>query len=294
MPIRQPIVAGRFYPADPTVLEQEVRHFLAPTEPHVAPEPAVMALLPHAGYVFCGEVLGRTLARTQLPSTLILLGPNHTGRGAPLAVWPEGQWNTPLGPVEVDSELAAALLGSGTGFQPDTNAQAGEHSLEVLLPFLQIHVPRLRIVPVTVAGLPLNFLQRAGQALADVISKAEEGRSAEGTPGPRRVGMVVSSDMNHFASHERTLQLDQMALDALARMDATALASIVHREKISMCGIHPACAALAACAALGTQECVFVAHNTSGPVSGDMARVVGYAGIYVRETTCQNVKKGGM
>lgn len=293
MPIRQPIVAGRFYPADPTALEQEVRHFLAPAEPRVAPEPAIMALLPHAGYVFCGEVLGKTLARTQLPSTLILLGPNHTGRGAPLAVWPEGQWNTPLGPVEVDSELAAALLASGAGFQPDTNAQAGEHSLEVLLPFLQIHVPRLRIVPVTVAGLPLNFLQRAGQALADVIRKAEEGR-AEGTPGPRRVGMVVSSDMNHFASHERTLQLDQMALDALARMDATALASTVQREKISMCGVHPACAALAACAALGTQECVFVAHNTSGPVSGDMARVVGYAGIYVRETTCQNVKKGSM
>lgn len=290
MPLRQPAVAGRFYPADPAALSQEVQHYLAgpePSAPKDASEPAIMAMLPHAGYIFCGEVLGATLARIQLPSTLVLLGPNHTGRGAPLAVWPEGQWLTPLGPVDVDSTLARALFDSGAGFQADTEAHTFEHSLEVLLPFLQTRIPDLRILPIAVAGLPLPLLQMAGQALAAAMRQAESQTPPTEGPCPRRVGMVVSSDMNHFASHERTLQLDKMALEQMLHMDEAALASTVHSEKISMCGVHPACIALAACRNLGAQESVFVKHATSGPVSGDMERVVGYAGTYVRDNACQ-------
>lgn len=290
MPIRQAIVAGRFYPAEASALMQEVHTHLVPEEKR---EPALMAMLPHAGYIFCGEVLGATLARITLPSTLVLLGPNHTGRGAPLSVWPEGQWLTPLGPVEVHSELAAALIGSGVGFQPDTQAHAFEHSLEVLLPFLQVHTPGLRIVPIAVAGLSMPQLQRAGQALAAAMQQ-EDARRGTGQDASRSVGMVVSSDMNHFANHEQTVQLDKMALEQLLRMDEQALAATVHREKISMCGIHPACLALSACRAFKAQESVFVKHTTSGAVSGDLEKVVGYAGVYVRDYACQKVTKGSM
>lgn len=301
MPLRQPVVAGQFYPAEASALIEEVRRYLAPPHslhsadsPHAsatpaAPEPAIMAFLPHAGYMFCGEVLGSTLARTQLPSTLVLLGPNHTGRGAPLSVWPEGQWRTPLGSVPVDDELASALIASDAGFQADTEAHAFEHSLEVLLPFLQTHIPNLRIVPIAVAGLPLPMLQKAGQALATAMTTAELRHAVAATPATRRVGMVVSSDMNHFASHEQTLKLDKLALEQLLRMDEAALATTVHHEKISMCGVHPACVALSACRQLNMQQNIFVTHCTSGPASGDMNRVVGYAGAYVRDNACQKL-----
>ena len=112
MLIRQPAVAGRFYPDGPEDLRQEVRHFLdagaqaLPAPRHTTP---VALMLPHAGHVFCGHVIGATLAGMRLPRTLILLCPNHTGMGRPLSVWPDGAWLTPLGPVTVDASLAAGL-----------------------------------------------------------------------------------------------------------------------------------------------------------------------------------------
>ena len=282
MHIREAVVAGRFYQGNPAVLQKEVQDYLAAGKSAAqgrAPEPALMAMLPHAGHIYCGEVIAQTLARVSLPPTLILLGPNHTGRGQRLAVWPDGHWLTPLGPVPVDADLAAELLASQAGFMADTAAHSHEHSLEVLLPFLQMALPTVSIVPVAVGSGDFEALQRAGKALAAILER----RKAQGQP----VSLIVSSDMNHFASHERTLELDELALQALQRMDARALAQTVAREKISMCGVAPACMAICACNCLGIQEALLIAHTTSGPVSGDFDRVVGYAGAYVSDNACQ-------
>ncbi len=118
MPLRHPVVAGRFYTADSDALRNEVTGLLgSPRETPVAP---LMVMLPHAGYVYCGSIIGEPLSRVRLPETVFLLGPNHTGRGVPLSVWPDGRWFTPLGPVDVDAALAAAVVDAGVGFLPDT------------------------------------------------------------------------------------------------------------------------------------------------------------------------------
>lgn len=275
MTVRPAMLAGHFYSHDPEELTRQIRLFLSDAAP---PEnertPALMALLPHAGHIYCGQVIGRTLAGISLPSRLVLLCPNHTGRGVPLAVWPKGAWMTPLGPVPVDEECAEALLRQeGSAFTADTTAHMGEHSLEVLLPFLQSAVPGLRITPICVSCAP-SALEAAGRQLGSLI-RTFAGQGEE-------LGVIISSDMNHFADEKTTLQLDALALRAFLDLDPVALFNTVAARRISMCGVLPATLALFACLELGIAgPAVLVQHTTSGAVSGDRSRVVGYAGACI-------------
>lgn len=271
-PARRPAVVGQFYPADPKELRASIAQYL-PKPPDTNAITPHMVMLPHAGYVFCGQVMGDTLAKVRLPQSLILLGPNHTRLGTPLAVWPSSDWLTPLGPVMIDTLLSQDILTAYPAFSPDMMAHAREHSLEVLLPFLQVHTPGFTMAAIAVGTGDTDILRGAGEALARIIAHHKE----QG----QNVAMVVSSDMHHFSDHESTLALDEKALAALLSLDPDALLRTVCEEKISMCGVCPAVMALHACKALGSTKATLVRHETSGPVSGDMQRVVGYAGLYI-------------
>lgn len=281
MNLRQPAVAGMFYPNDPEVLESDARNFLdygkAALPENSTKVPALMAMLPHAGHVFCGKVIGRTLAAIDLPSRLIILCPSHTGKGKPLAVWADGIWRTPLGDVPVDTEITSALLDAPAQakiwFTADREAHLGEHSIEVLLPFLQILIPDLRIAPVCVS-CPPQSLEAAGSTLAEIL-QSFAGKN-------ENIGVIISSDMNHFADEETTLRLDAQALAPFLELDPIALFNTVMAKRISMCGIFPATMALFACHALNiTKPAVLAMHSTSAEASGDYNRVVGYAGAYI-------------
>ncbi|MDE6735357.1 MAG: AmmeMemoRadiSam system protein B [Desulfovibrio sp.] len=277
MPVRQPVAAGRFYPANPQALRREVRRFLAASEDAALPGRSRKAwgcMLPHAGYVFSGAVAGATLDGLTLPRRLVILCPNHTGRGEPLGVWPGGAWLTPLGEVSVDEALAQALMAAGGGFRPDVHAHLGEHSIEVLLPFLQetaseggrgLH----SVVPVCVGTRHPGALARAGEALASVL----------GRPENADVGVVVSSDMNHYENVRRTEQKDALALERALAADATGLLRVVEEADISMCGAAPLALALFAAERLGRVRVELAAHDTSATASGDTEHVVGYAGL---------------
>ena len=276
MPFRPPILAGTFYSADPAQLAGSVDSHLKAGEEaaraggHEA-VPASMAVLPHAGHVYCGRVIGETLARIRLPDRLIIVCPSHTGKGAPLSVWPEGEWGTPLGGVSVDAALARDLIATDAGYTADTRAHTGEHSIEVLLPFIQRAMPGVRIVPVVVATHP-DGLQAAGQGLASVLRKA----SADGSPA----GLIVSSDLHHYGNEPVTRAQDEVALNLLVARDPVALYNTVVGRHISMCGIQPAALALFAGRELGWNRVELVAHTTSAEASGDTSRVVGYAGLF--------------
>lgn len=271
MPDRRPVAAGRFYSGDPEPLRREVESFLG--NGHGGIEP-LMFMLPHAGYVYCGSVIGATLRLLRPPSTLVLLGPNHSGKGRALAVWPEGKWSTPLGSVEVDAALATRICEAKTGFEADQDAHVSEHSLEVLLPFLQVRVPDLRIVPVAVSLRDLEALRRAGETLAACVR--------EECAAGRGLALLVSSDMNHYENQERTVQKDTAALAPLLALSPEDFFAAVRGQHISMCGVCPATLALFACTALGAKEAQLAAYATSAAASGDTDRVVGYAGVYVR------------
>lgn len=286
MLLRQPVAAGRFYPAEADALRAEVRGWLARGAEAARGENVVSqadpqasrlfgVMLPHAGYVYCGRVMGATLSGLRLPRTLVILCPNHTGRGEPLGVWPQGAWLTPLGPAPVHAALAARLFtGRNGGFAPDTLSHRGEHSIEVLLPFLQCSTDEeqaVRIVPISVGTQQPAALRAAGQALADALrAEAQNGAPA---------GVIVSSDMNHYESERRTGEKDALALEQALACDPEGLLAVIRREKISMCGAGPLALALFAAQSLGVPRAGIVLHDTSAAASGDTEHVVGYAGL---------------
>src|SRR6202020_1402794 len=132
--LRHPAVAGRFFPGDPQKLRVEALEYLSPT--HQAPIQAIGCIAPHAGYVYSGHVAGAVFARIEIPRRCIVLCPNHTGMGRPLAIFSEGAWQTPLGDIPIDSQLAAQLKQRCSLLEEDEAAHRAEHSAEVELPFL--------------------------------------------------------------------------------------------------------------------------------------------------------------
>jgi AmmeMemoRadiSam system protein B len=277
--VRHPAVAGRFYPRDPEILRDELRTYLSqsPSSQDSSSRgtsgkliQAVGCIVPHAGYMYSGHVAGAVFAELQIPEACIVLCPNHTGVGRPVAIMSEGVWETPLGDVPIDEELAGALKQGCALFQEDSTAHCAEHAAEVELPFLQMRQNKLQIVPIAFGTGNLELLEQLGEAIADVIRSS--GRS---------VLIIASSDMNHYESDAVTRAKDQSAIETILRLDPRSLHEVVTQQKVSMCGFGPAIAMLTAARKLGATSAELVKYATSGDVSGDREMVVGYAGIVV-------------
>lgn len=267
--IRQPAVAGSFYPGDAASLAQQVDGFLA--DAPAKKSRARGCLVPHAGYIYSGGVAGAVYGALEIPPRCILLGPRHYPRGEPLAILSEGAFLTPLGEAAIDGRLAADLKRACPLLREDEVAHRSEHSLEVQLPFLQRLVPNFRFVPVALGTDRFDALEDLGRAVAAVVA-------AQAEP----VLILASSDMNHYESDAITRVKDKKAIDRILALDPRGLYDVVRREGITMCGYGPAVAMLTASRALGATRAELVRYATSGDVSGDRAEVVGYAGIIVQ------------
>jgi MEMO1 family protein len=267
--IRPPAVAGRFYPDDPLRLGEQVDSFLA------APDAlkkigARACMVPHAGYIYSGNVAGAVYKRLEIPARVILIGPRHYPRGAAFAINTEGSWQTPLGLAPVDHDLGAKIARACPLLREDAIAHAAEHSLEVQLPFLQRRAPDFQFVPIVIGPSRFADLEQLGHAIAAVIL-------AEGAP----ILLIASSDMNHYESDEITRVKDARAIDRILALDPAGLFDTVKKENISMCGYAAAVTALIAAHALGASKAELTAYATSGDVNGEMKEVVGYAGMII-------------
>ena len=268
MTIRPPAVAGMFYEGRPERLERDVRtHLGSGGEPA---EPVFGAIVPHAGYVYSGPVAGAVYSRIAVPSTAVILCPNHTGRGAPASLEPSNSWRTPLGDVPVNRRLSDRLSELAPSLERDTGAHAREHSLEVQLPFLQVLRPDVQIVPVCLGARDLELCREVGEAFAAL-------RAEEGEPPL----LLASSDMNHYESRAVGRRKDDRALARIEALDPEGLYATVLSEGISMCGFLPATALLFAARMAGASQARVVARRDSGDETGDVTSVVGYAGVIV-------------
>ncbi len=263
---RKTAVAGQFYPADRNVLESILQQMVRP----VADRQKVLGLLaPHAGYVYSGGCAGLGYGRTALTETVIILGVNHRGAGAPLAVDGHDYWEMPMGNVEVNSELRSRLLAGSSLFRLDSEAGRLEHSLEVQVPFIQYASPGSRILPIAVSAHRLDDLLQAGKEIARLFE------------GNANLMMVASSDMSHYIAAARAKELDSKAIERMLRLDAEGLYRTVRDNRISMCGVAPAVIMISAARGAGAARAELVCYTHSGEVSGDMEEVVGYASLIV-------------
>jgi MEMO1 family protein len=277
--IRLPAVAGRFYPASPEELATEVQTLLGAVE--TTPRPLVGLMAPHAGYVYSGRTAAKAFAAAEIPRRVIVLCPNHTGRGAKIAVSSARAFRVPTGDVPVDDALAAMLLRTCAVHKlpaaADQEAHAEEHAIEVMLPFLQARRPDVTIVPVVVGGLQQVQTEALGEALADAVHEMSGESDSDGG-----ILVLASSDMNHYLDVAETRRRDLLALEAMLTGDPERLYRTVHDHDISMCGVLPAAAMLAyARSVAGEIEPELVAYATSAEAFGDTDRVVGYASVLV-------------
>ncbi|HUJ15907.1 MAG TPA: AmmeMemoRadiSam system protein B [Thermoanaerobaculia bacterium] len=268
MTTRPPAVAGQFYEGSAAGLKAQVQHCFDENPAATDKQRFIGAVVPHAGLMYSGHVAAAFYAMAELPKRLIILCPNHTGLGHFAAINRDGEWRTPLGNVAVDTELADDLLSRTKLLGDDWRAHSREHSLEVQLPFLQQLLGSFTFVPICLAAPRYAFCEEIGTVIADVVRD-------------RPIGIIASSDLNHYESQEVTLRKDQRAIDAVLALDPEQLWRAVDEEDISMCGFIPTTTMLIAAKKLGATSARLLKHATSGDVNHDYSHVVGYAAILI-------------
>jgi AmmeMemoRadiSam system protein B len=264
---RNPAVAGQFYPGSAGEIQAMIETLI---KQDAKQRERVAIVSPHAGYVYSGRVAGATYSRVAIPARVIILAPNHTGRGRMVSLYPGDAWNTPLGRVPIDVELNKFLLEATDIIEEDVEAHAREHSAEVQVPFLQYLRPDVMISVMVLATRDFDALSTLGLALSAAIRNAGE-----------TVLIVASSDMTHFESQKAANEKDRAAIARIEAMDPRGLLETVLSQNITMCGVGPVTAALVAALDLGAKSAGLTMYETSGDITGDMSNVVGYAGFLI-------------
>lgn len=274
--VRHPAVAGYFYKSSTDGLKKQVAEFINPS---AVRRKAIGIVAPHAGLIYSGPVAGAVYSSIELPETIVLIGPNHTGLGAPVSLMAKGSWETPLGVVAIDERLSSTILSKSTRIEEDTLAHLHEHSLEVQLPFIQYFTSNFKIVPIQMLDTRYKTCLEVGQAVAGGIKDRRQ--AAEGGEGTKSVLIVASSDMTHYETATAAKEKDLKAIDLILDLDTEGLYRTVKDMGITMCGYGPATAMLTAAKLLGATKAEMIKYSNSGETSGDYERVVGYAGIIV-------------
>lgn len=270
--IRQPAVAGQFYPLTADGLRKQIELFSEKSKSVNLKKEAVGCLLPHAGYIYSGAVAYAAVSRLEIKDNLVILGPNHTGMGEPFSVMDEGSWQTPFGGITINNVLAKRLLEGCRLLKSDSRAHQFEHSIEVELPFLQYFKQDFSLVPIVIASQDVNDCRQLGKEIASAV---REMRLEKDTI------VIASSDMTHYEEAKTARKKDGLAIEAMLDLDEFKLWSRIQELDITMCGYAPAIAMLSYCKALGAKNAELAAYQNSGDATGDYSSVVGYAGIIV-------------
>lgn len=266
--VRLPYAAGNFYPSDRGELisllekmDSEARNSRQAVSGEVKG-----LIVPHAGYVFSGKtaMAGYLTLKNKQLEHLILIGPNHNSEPHRTSVYNSGNWETPIGDVEIDTTLSDRISDTDRLFQPDNEAHAKEHSLEVQLPFLQYTLNgNFRITPILMG----NQERKTAIGIARKLYEMN-----------LEIPLIVSTDLNHYESLDTTIRKDSLLIDSITSLDTGRLYRILEKEKVSACGYGPIAVLMEYTRMMGGRIDL-IDHSTSFHYSRDTKRVVGYASL---------------
>lgn len=272
--IRKPAVAGLFYELNPDSLRKQIEwcfnNQLGPGSiPEIGNKREIKGVIaPHAGYVYSGPVAAHTyyeLAQDGFPETFVILCPNHTGMGSGLSTM-TGTWETPLGQVDIDDELANHMMANVGILDSDPAAHLKEHSAEVQLPFLQYFNQDFKFVPVTMWMQDIQTATEIGTAIHEAVQELD-----------RDVVVIASTDLTHYQPQDIAYNQDMRVLEAIKKMDEKLMMSNVIEMNVSMCGYGPVAGTIVASKKMGATTCEIKKYATSGDATGDRSSVVAYA-----------------
>ena len=275
--IREPAVAGMFYPGNKNKLEKMIEKCflddkIGPGElPDRSKEFSRVGkifglILPHAGFVYSGPVAAHGFLeqyKDGKPEFFVIVGPNHRNVGPGISVYPEGKWKTPLGDAVVPGEIVEKII-KQPHFRADTTAHQQEHSIEVQVPFLQyLYGEDVPIIPISLKDQSRESAQRVGTVLSKVLADYD-------------FCFIASTDLTHYESQSIAMEKDSLVINCIKKLDADRLINTVSENFISMCGPGVVASLLDASKNFDIKSSMILKYATSGDVSGDKNQVVAY------------------
>ncbi|MCD6220209.1 AmmeMemoRadiSam system protein B [Candidatus Calescamantes bacterium] len=259
---------GEFYPSDAFTLRDFIKGLL-PENP--SREKVKGIIVPHSGYFLSGKVYAEVYSRIEIPHRVILLGPNHKGEGSLVSIWDKGEWETPLGRVRINEDMADALISYSRFLEVDTRSHEEEHSLEVQLPFLQYINPEVEIVPVL-------FLPSDYEVYMDIVNAIKN----TGEEWGEDILILATTDFTYSHTQEEIVRLDRLTMEAIENLDDLTLLERIENHKVNMCGYVPVIVNILACKELGARKGEILLYSTSGEVTGYYDEIRGYGGIIIK------------
>ena len=253
--VRNPIFAGTFYPGNARQLGQQIESFLAHVEPTTIKGEIVGLISPHAGYVYSGQTAAYAYAQVREASfdTVVVLSPLHRLPLGRFVITSASEYKTPLGTTPLDVELVNALERE---LEIERVPYDEEHSIEVQIPFLQVVLNDVKLLPIMIGDASFDAGSELGVALARILAD-------------RKALIVASTDMHHIPNHAQVLRRDQTVIDALVTYDLDRIKRALSPWDCSVCGRVPVYAMLTATKMLGADGLQILHHTTSGDVTGD-------------------------
>jgi hypothetical protein len=226
---------------------------------------------PHAGYVYSGTVAANGFYEVSSSDIrdVIMVGPNHYGLGSGVATVRGGVWETPLGDVLINSELAMELSKRSGISDFDDFAHSRDHCLEVQLPFLQYIKSDFKIVPFILMMQDMDTAFDLGKAISDQVSEK----------GIDTTLLIASSDLTHYEPNEEAHRKDGELIKAMLALDVHKFYAILERLDVSACGYGAIATIMIAAKSLGATRGELLRYATSGDVTGDKSAVVGYSSV---------------
>jgi len=284
--VRRPAVAGFFYPAYEEELSRYIEELftrMGPGLPKVSESGKrriLGVIAPHAGYMYSGWIASYAyyeIAVDGLPTKVLIIGPNHTGLGTAISVYPGGVWSTPLGEVEIDSNLVDQITSFNDLISKDESAHIQEHSVEVHIPFLQYMFRKankeFKIIPIVMMLQSIDSIKALGNAILNLIQN--------GIVSLNELLIVSSTDFTHYESSKVAKMKDEYAIKSILNLDPEMLLENIYLHDISMCGYGPVAVLLYIARKLGEYKVKLLRYGNSGDITGNYNNVVSYASFII-------------
>jgi MEMO1 family protein len=263
--IRPPAVAGIFYHAAAPKLIKMVESLLQQVQHPPLPGKLIGLVSPHAGYMYSGLTAAHSykMLEGKKYECVIIVGPSHREYFPGVSVYPGEAYQTPLGNVRIHAELRDALLKHSNCITASSDGHSLEHSIEVQLPFLQQVLGEFQFIPLVIGDQDSSICSKLAQTLADVI-------------GSRNILLVASSDLSHYHTHAEAVSMDEQVLDEVRKFDASSFLQKAGAEEFEACGGGPIGVVMQTAKLLGANHAEVLHYCTSGDITGDKSKVVGY------------------
>lgn len=274
--LRKPIVNGVFYPNNPLKLEEIISQMASETEK----KEIKGAILPHAGYIYSGKTAVKTVEEILPKKRVIILGTNHTGKGKPFSVYPEGEWQTPLGNIEIDTDLSSEIIRRGI-LEADTQAHIFEHSIEVEIPILQFFFKDFRLTPIVCSNAGVEVYKDVAKEIYSALQKKGVLKEA---------CIFASSDMTHYEPQQQAFKKDKGVIEEILKLNTYGFLEKIKENHVSMCGTAPVAVLMEIMNLSGNVQVKLADYTTSGETNKDYSSVVGYAGILFEDAGASSKK----